>query len=121
MDDEAQWLASLRPSQIREVQAGATSWAKVGLIDIESGYGSVLRSALETFGLGVNRRSVKPAIFVQALSEDTGEQFIILASHGHEGSLILPELAPELERHQPFHGRLWADDLRSFARFTEPR
>src|SRR5215217_5152201 len=61
VDDEAEWLASLRPSQIRKVQAGATSWAEVGLIDIESGYGSVLRCALETFGLRISRVLVGPS------------------------------------------------------------
>ncbi|MFT4233107.1 MAG: hypothetical protein QM606_10090 [Leucobacter sp.] len=30
---------------------------------------------------------------------------------------MLPELASEIERYQPFHGRVAADDLRSFARF----
>src|SRR5215213_6091332 len=119
VDDEAEWLASLRPSQIRKVQAGATSWAEVVLIDIESGYGSVLRSALETFGLRISRVPVGQARhLVQALSEHAGQQFIILACHGDERSLVLPELAPELERHQPFHRRLSPDNLRSFARFN---
>ncbi|MEE6272758.1 hypothetical protein [Georgenia wangjunii] len=45
--DEHDHIASLRPSRIREVQAGALSWAQVDIIDIESGEGEAVRAGLE--------------------------------------------------------------------------
>jgi hypothetical protein len=116
---EAEWLASLRPSRIRDVQAGATSWTRVDLVDIESGHGGVLREALETFGINVNRSPVGQARhLIQALAAGHRAPYVVLACHGDEGCIVLPELAPELERYQPFCGRVCPDDLRSFADFA---
>lgn len=118
MTDEAAWLATLRPSRIREVQAGATSWTTVDLIDVESSHGIVLRAALETFGVRINRFPVgQGRLFVDALSERSCAPFIVLACHGDEGCIVLPELAPELERYQSFQRRICPDDLRTFAHF----
>jgi len=118
MTTETKWLASLRPSRIREVQAGATCWSEVDLIDIESGTGDALRQALETFGLRVNRFPIGQARhLVQALSGGHRAPFVILACHGDDGSIVLPELDPELERYQPFHEGVSPESLRSFARF----
>ncbi len=58
MTDEAQEPAGLRPSRIREVQAGATSWTTVDVVDVESALGGPLRSALETSGIRVERTPV---------------------------------------------------------------
>ena len=118
MEDEATWLATLRPSRIREVQAGATHWTSVDLVDVESGSGGVLRDALEVFGVRVNRFPVGQARqLVEALSSVDRAPFVLLACHGEDGDVVLPELAPELERYQPFSRRLTPDGLRSFARF----
>ncbi len=115
--DEAQWLAGLRPSRIREVQAGATSWTTVHVVDVESGSGEALRAALETFGIGVERTRVgQGRHLVSALSRESPAPFVVLACHGDEGDVVLPELAPELERHQPFSRRVTPEQLRSFAR-----
>ena len=43
--------------------------------------------------------------------------FVILACHGDGGSIVLPELDGELERHQPFHDGVSPESLHSFARF----
>lgn len=118
MTSETKWLASLRPSRIREIQAGATSWSEVDLIDIEFGQGDALRQALEALGLRVNRFPVGQARhLVRALSEGTRAPFVILACHGDEGRIELPELDSKLESYQPFHDGVSPASLRSFARF----
>lgn len=118
MADEAEWLATLRPSRIREVQAGATHWTTVDLIDVQSEHGSALRAALETFGVRVTWFPVGQARhLVDALSKGPPAPFVILACHGDEGCIVLPELAPALERYQPFHRRISPDELRTFANF----
>lgn len=115
--DEHDYLISLRPSRIREVQAGAPSWAQVDIIDIESGDGEAVRAGLERFGLRTRRTHVGQARhLVAALTEDSTAEFLLLLCHGDSGTIVLPELAPEIERYQPFHGRVTADDLRGFAR-----
>lgn len=115
--DERDYLASLRPSRIREVQAGAPSWAQVDIIDIESGDGEAVRTGLERFGLRTRRTHVGQARhLVAALTEDSAAEFLLLLCHGEDGAIVLPELAPEVERYQPFHGRITPDDLRGFAR-----
>lgn len=116
--DEGEWFASLRPSRIREVQAGATSWTSVHLVEIEPDNTDALRQALETFGIRVTRTRVgQSRHLVQALSVERAAPFVILAGHGEDGNILLPELAPEVERYQPWHGRVTPDGLRAFARF----
>ena len=90
------------PSRIREVQAGALGWTQVHLVDVESGSGSVLRDMLEAFGIRVHRSLVGQAQhLVAALDDAVGALYVVLACHGDEGSIVLPELAPEVERWQP--------------------
>lgn len=116
--DEQDYLASLRPSRIRQVQGGAPSWAEVELVDIESGQGEAVRAGLESLGVRVRRTVVgQSRHLVAALSEHTRADFVVLLCHGEEGDIVLPELADEVERHQPFHGRVTPADLRGFARF----
>jgi hypothetical protein len=113
---EEQWLSTLRPSRVRMVQAGAPAWAEAELIDVDSGQAS-LGSALEAFGLRVRRTAVGQARhLVAALSEPPAADFVVLQCHGDEGAIVLPGLAEEVERYQPFHGRISAADLRGFAR-----
>lgn len=107
-----------RPSRIRDVQAGVPHWGVVELIDVESGDVGALRPALEAFGLRVDRIPVGQARhLVHALSTGTRAPFVVLACHGEDGAIVLPELADEIERDQPFHGRVAPADLGTFARF----
>ena len=104
---------------MRRVQAGAPAWAEVDLIDVDSGQ-SALGAALEAFGLRVRRTAVGQARhLVAALSEPPAADFVVLQCHGDEGAIVLPELAEEVERYQPFHGRIRPADLRGFARFDD--
>lgn len=117
MNAEEQWLSTLRPSRVRVVQGGAPAWAEVELIDVESGQ-AALAAALEAFGLRVRRTAVGQARhIVAALSDTPAADFVVLQCHGDEGAIVLPELAEEVERYQPFHGRITPADLRAFARF----
>lgn len=116
--DEHEHLASLRPSRIRAVQAGAPFWTQVDLVDIDGTECDALRSGLEQFGIRTRRTPVGQARhLVAALTEPTDAEFVILLCHGEDGSIRLHTLAPEFDRHQPFHDRVTPDDLRSFARF----
>jgi hypothetical protein len=115
--DEDDYLASLRPSRIRQVQAGAVSWAEVDIIDIESGDGDAVRAGLECFGIRTRRTHVgQSRHLIAALSEKTGADFLLLLCHGDDGGIVLPELAEDVERYQPFHRRITPANLRDFAR-----
>lgn len=121
MNAEQQWLSTLRPSRVRDVQGGAPAWAEVELIDVESGQ-AALAAALEAFGLRVRRTAVGQARhIVAALSDAPDADFVVLQCHGDKGAIVLPELAEEVERYQPFHGRITPADLRAFAEITEMR
>jgi hypothetical protein len=114
--EQAYW-ASLRPSRIREVQAGKFGWSTVDLVDIEEGGGRVLRPVLESLGLHVNYLRVgTPRHLVNALGGQAHAPYVLLACHGDEGRIVLPELADEIERFQPFHKLVGPDELRTFAR-----
>ena len=118
MTDEAEWLATLRPSRIREVQAGALSWATVNLLDVESGNAAGLRGVLERFGIGVTMHTIGQARqFVAAVSGSVAADYVLVAGHGGDSRFLLPELAAEVERYQPFHDGVGPDQLRSFAHF----
>lgn len=60
-------------------------------------------------------RSGRLATLVQALADGRRAPFVILACHGDTGRIMLPELDPELGRHQPFHHGVTHAALRSFA------
>jgi hypothetical protein len=80
----------------------------------------ILRAALEFFG-GRYDGSVRVGLFligraqhlVDILSNqvDVGDH-LVLCGHGDDRGLVVPELAPELEAKEQFHGALTADDLR---------
>ena len=113
--EEAAWLASLRPSRIREVQAGATAWTSVDLVAFEGGGDEALRAVLEAMRVKVNRFPVgqaRHAVRVLDGTEATAP-YVVLACHGDEGRILLPDLAPQVERFQPFHRWLTPDDLRA--------
>lgn len=115
MIPEDERIASLRPSRIREVEAGAPAWTEVELVDVESGEGDALRSGLEQFGIRVHRTPVGQSRHLVAALAAPRTPYVLLLCHGDEGSILLPELAEEVERYQPYHGRITPADLREFA------
>jgi hypothetical protein len=118
-DEERAYLATLRPSRIREVQAGRNGWTCVDLIDVESGEAVALRGALELFGVRVRRFPVGQARhLVRALGGEASAPYVVLACHGAAGRVLLPELADEIERFQPLHGSVGPDELRRLARLS---
>jgi hypothetical protein len=115
--DEHEYLASLRPSRIREVQAGEPAWAEVEVVDVESGEAEAVRAGLEAFGTRVRLTRVgQGRHLTSALGGGTDAEFVVLLCHGDEGSIVLPELAEELQQYQQLHTRVAPDDVRSFAR-----
>lgn len=118
-DEERAYLATQRPSLIQEVQAGALGWATVTLIDIEDGQGDALRLGLEAFGLRVDHVRVGQARHLIAGLNEAAGQYVILASHGDEGRILVPELAAELERFQPTHGSWGPEEIRRYARVSD--
>jgi hypothetical protein len=97
-DEEREYLAAQRPSRIREVQAGALGWARVTLIDVEQGHADALRLGLEAFGLRVEHVRVGQARHLIAGLDQPAGEYVVLACHGDEGRILVPELAAEIER-----------------------
>jgi hypothetical protein len=115
--EERAHLATLRRSRIRAVQAGALNWTSVDIIDVDSGGGAAMRATLERFGIGVRLMQVGQARhLVAALRGQADAPFIVLDCHGDDGRIVLPALADELERHQPLHGSVGPQQLRTFVR-----
>jgi hypothetical protein len=115
-DEERTYLATLRPSRVREVQAGATGWTRVDVIDVEAYEAVALRAVLEQFGIRVQLFPVGQARhLVAALGAEARAPYVVLACHGDEGRILLGELAEEVERFQPVHGSLGPDEVRRFA------
>jgi hypothetical protein len=105
-DGEEEWLATQRPSRVREVQAGRLAWTEVDLIDIEGGSAHPLRAGLEVFGVRVNYLKVgQPRHLVAALDGSRPiAPYVILSCHGDEGRILMEDVAEELARFQPFNG-----------------
>jgi hypothetical protein len=97
-DSERRYLAGQRPSRIRDVQAGALGWATVTLLDIEDGHAEALRLGLEAFGLRVERLRVgQSRHLIRALQQPAGD-YVVLACHGDQGRILIPELAGRAAR-----------------------
>lgn len=112
--EEVAWLAALRPSRIRAVQAGAAAWTTVDLVDCGSGRESnAIRAVLESLGVRVNFFGVGQARHLASVLDGTegGSPWIVLCCHGDEGGIVLPGLAPQVERFQPWHGKVGAHEL----------
>jgi GNAT superfamily N-acetyltransferase len=116
--EEASWLATLRPSRIRGVQAGATTWTDVDLAACDTGEQEALRSVLESFRIRVKLVPVGQARHLVRLLDGTEATapFLVLACHGDSGRILLPPLAPQVERFQPFHGSLGPQEIVECAR-----
>jgi len=116
--EERAYLATLRPSRIREVQAGRLGWTSVDVIDVESDDGAVMRPMLERFGIRVRLFRVGQARHLVAAAGAADAPYVVMACHGDDGRIVLPSLAPEIERFQPVHGSAGPDDLRRFVRLS---
>ncbi|KOG62234.1 hypothetical protein ADK76_13350 [Streptomyces griseoflavus] len=116
--DEETWLATQRPSRVREVLAGRLAWTSVDLLDLESGYARPLRDALESFGVQVHYLPIgQPRHFVAALDGSRPvAPYVILSCHGDEGRILLDDLAPELAAFQPFNASAGPDEVRTHLR-----
>ncbi|MCF3118824.1 hypothetical protein IPZ68_03740 [Streptomyces arenae] len=104
---------------MREVQAGRLGWTEVDLIDVEDGGARALRDGLEAFGVQVTYVRVGQARhLVAALDGRTRHvaPYVVIACHGDEGSVLVPELAPEIARFQPFDGGLGPAEVRAHVR-----
>lgn len=119
---EARWLATQRPSRIRDVQAGRLAWARVDLLDVEEGGARALRDALEVFRVQVTYVPVgQPRHLIAALggpgrAAGPVAPYVIIACHGDEGRILIPELAPEIARFQPFNGEMGPAEVRTHVR-----
>ena len=115
---EAAHLATLRPSRIRDVQAGALAWATLDLLDIGDGHGPALRGALEAFGVQVNYLPIgQQRHVIAALGSDRPiAPYVVIAAHGDDGRILMDELDESVGRHQPFAGHLGPDEIRAHLR-----
>jgi len=111
---ETHWLASLRPSRLREVQGGALAWTRVRLIDA-NGLGAPLRPLLEQLGIQVELCRVGQARHLVAALTAPDVPYVVLECDGDEGSILLEELAEEVQRYQPFGPQVGPDDVRRVA------
>ena len=117
-EEEAEWLATLRHSRVREVQAGRLAWTEVDLIDIGGGSTHALREGLEVFGVQVNHLRIgQPRHLVAALDGSRPiAPYVVVSCHGDEGRILMEEVAEELARFQPFNGDVGPDRVREHFR-----
>ncbi|MGW0732516.1 hypothetical protein [Streptomyces sp. NPDC002851] len=116
--EEEEWLATQRPSRVREVQTGRLAWTEIDLIDIEGGFAHPLRDGLEVFGVHVNYLRVgQPRHLVAALDGARPiAPYVIVSCHGDEGRILMDDVAEELSRFQPFNGAIGPDRVREHFR-----
>ncbi|MEU9167243.1 hypothetical protein AB0D34_05540 [Streptomyces sp. NPDC048420] len=116
--EEEEWLATQRPSRVREVQAGRLAWTEIDLIDIGGGFAHALRDGLEVFGVHVNHLRVgQPRHLVAALDGTRSiASYVIVSCHGDEGRILMEDLAEELAGFQPFNGAVGPDLVREHLR-----
>jgi hypothetical protein len=111
------FMEQLRPSMIRKLAQGQSSWTSVDMLVCDTGFqGYAMRAGLEQLGIKVNFFPVGLAQhLVNVLSgAEATAPYVIIDTHGDEGDLLLPELAPEYAATQRFNGRLTAGDLATF-------
>jgi hypothetical protein len=112
--EEEEWLATQRPSRVREVQAGRLAWTEIDLIDLGGRFARPLRDGLEAFGVQVNYLRVgQPRHLVAALDGTRPiAPYVILSCHGDEGRILMEDVAEELAGFQPFNGDVGPDRVR---------
>lgn len=112
---EAAYWQTLRPSQILRVAQGASYWTSVDLLDGDQ-WGAAIRTALEGFGIKVNRFPVGRGQHVlNVLSgEEATAPYVLLAMHGEQDHLLLPPLAEEIAASERFLDALTPHDLHTF-------
>ncbi len=54
--------------------------------------------------------------WVAPLDGQADARFVTLKCHGDAGRIVLPRLGDEVDRHQPLHGSVGPQEVRSFAR-----
>lgn len=112
------YLDALRPSRIRELARGRSCWTTVDILAGDEAEAGAIRSGLELMGVQVRvfpMGLAQHAINVLSGAEGAAE-YLLLACHGEEGAIVLPELAPEVAATQQWHTRLPPDALRTIIR-----
>ena len=117
-DADLTYLNALRPSCIRELARGKSYWTTVDVLAGDPDETAAIRGALELMGVHVQVFPMGLAQHaVNVLSGTVGSgEYLLLACHGDEGAIVLPELAPEVAATQRWHTRLTADALRKTTR-----
>ncbi|MER6282526.1 hypothetical protein [Streptomyces sviceus] len=117
-EEEEEWLATQRPSRVREVQAGRLAWTEIDLIDLGGGFARPLRDGLEAFGVQVNYLRVGQARHLVAALDGSRPiaPYVILSCHGDEGRILMEDVAEELARFQPFTGDVGPERVREHFR-----
>lgn len=90
---------------------------KVDLIVIGDALEAVaIRGVLESFGIEVRCHFIgNVKKFISFLNgEETLEKIVIIACHGDENGMILPELGAEIEKEMPYHKILTATNCVDF-------
>ncbi|MDQ3610820.1 MAG: hypothetical protein M4D85_04270 [Actinomycetota bacterium] len=107
---------SVRPSMVRRFAQGAAYWTSVDLVETGNvAQAHALRAALEIMHVKVNLFQIgTPQHLVNILggAEATAPFVVLSGMYAEDGTIPLPDLAPEITDFQPFHGRLTADQLR---------
>jgi len=93
----------------------------VDLAMIEGWEGLALRAALEGFDLRVNLFPIgRPRHLIDVLSgQSATSPHVVLSCHGDERGILLPELAPQIAKGEPFVDVLTPKHVRDFARLPD--
>ncbi|WP_067544319.1 hypothetical protein [Nocardia crassostreae] len=95
-------------SRIEEIVGGKLAWTEVDLLDIGDSSARPIRNALEEFGIRVNYFPIGQPRHVTAALGGVRPvaPYVIIACHGADGRILLPELGGPVAAEQPFIGRL---------------
>jgi hypothetical protein len=115
------YLDALRPSRVRELARGRSSWTSVDVLAGDPEEATAIRAILELMGVHVQVFPLGLAQHaVNLLDGSVGSgEFVVLACHGDEGAIVLPELAPEVAATQRWHTRLPAAAIREFVHLPD--
>lgn len=62
--------------------------------------------------------SVRARHLAAALGGGVNGEYVVLCCHGDDDRILIPELAEEMERFQPFHGSVGPDEIRNITALT---